>query len=284
MEGGSALILRLCGFGADWVPHLQSAVLTDLITSTPLQSFSHKKFVNLVSFSPDGQYLATGGHDRTINIYRMTKPHLSLGEDELEVLDSEDKEELAGEPTLRYEERVWTGELEGNPEAMVWTDKFLIYTIRGSCLLYFLQVPSGDITSGNWNSKTKSFNPSPLDMHVSFSVLYLALNPEGTMVACLTGDPATTGGGERVLIYSTEIKEEKGTGRIGGSVNTEEGERLACLWTGEVGDEYVLPRMTWLPDGSGIMWVNEFEIPDSRCFDLFRLLNASAELPQHPAA
>ena len=183
----------------------------------------------------------------------MTKPHLSLGEDELEVLDSGDKEELAGDPTLRYDARAWTMELEGNPEAMVWTDKYLIYTVRGSCLLYFLEVPSSDQTSGEWNTKIKSFNPSPLDMHVSFSVLYLALNPEGTMVACITGDPATTGGGERILIYSTEIKEDNTAGRSGSGGGAEEGERLACLWTGEVGDEYVLPRMTWLPDGSGIM-------------------------------
>ena len=74
-----------------------------------------------------------------------------------------------------------------------------------------------------------------------------------------------------MLIYSTDIlPEEDGDEQVDGDVLMQgvqsqvqeaiprpimgaEGERLACLWTGEVGDEYVLPRMTWLPDGSGIM-------------------------------
>lgn len=30
-------------------------------------------------------------------------------------------------------------------------------------------------------------------------------------------------------------------------------ERLACLWTGGETDDFVLPRMAWLPDGSGLI-------------------------------
>lgn len=201
-----------------------------------------------------------------------------MDEDDLELLDETDDEALAGEPTLRYK-KVKTVELETNPEGLVFTPTHLIYTLRSSHLLYFLSLPTSthDQTAdgSEWRTRTKSFNPSPLDTHVSFSVLYLALHPGGKLVACMTGDPATTGAGERVLIYSTDIdilpeEDEDRQGEDGDVLMLQgvqsqvqeaiprpimgsEGERLACLWTGEVGDEYVLPRMTWLPDGSGIM-------------------------------
>lgn len=193
-----------------------------------------------------------------------------MPEDDLELLDPTDDEKLAGEPGLRYR-KIKSLELETNPEGLVFTATHLLYTTRSSHLLNFLSLPTSTSTSastppstltstsgeGEWKTKTKSFNPSPLDTHVSFSVLYLALHPEGKLVACMTGDPATTGAGERVLIYSTDVQEDGNDDLLLGSgvkaIGRAEGERLACLWTGEVGDEYVLPRMTWLPDGSGIM-------------------------------
>jgi hypothetical protein len=258
-----------------------SAILSDLITTTPIQTFKHNKFVNLTAFSPSGEYMATAGHDRMLHIYSVDTPHKRMNEDDLELLDETDDEALAGEPTLRYK-KVKTVELETNPEGLVFTPTHLIYTLRSSHLLYFLSLPTETSNSSSnqsqaqsatpWTTRTKSFNPSPLDTHVSFSVLYLALHPGGKLVACMTGDPATTGAGERVLIYSTDIlpeedEQEQGDGEdlmmqgvqsqvqeaIPRPIMGAEGERLACLWTGEVGDEYVLPRMTWLPDGSGIM-------------------------------
>jgi WD40 repeat protein len=252
-----------------------SAILSDLITTTPIQTFKHNKFVNLTAFSPSGEYIVTAGHDRMLHIYSVDTPHKRMNEDDLELLDETDDEALAGEPTLRYK-KVKTVELETNPEGLVFTPTHLIYTLRSSHLLYFLSLPTtsthGQTDGSEWRTRTKSFNPSPLDTHVSFSVLYLALHPGGKLVACMTGDPATTGAGERVLIYSTDIlpeedEQEQGDGEdlmmqgvqsqvqeaIPRPIMGAEGERLACLWTGEVGDEYVLPRMTWLPDGSGIM-------------------------------
>lgn len=54
--------------------------------------------------------------------------------------------------------------------------------------------------------KTKSFNPHPMDTHVSFSVLNMALHPSGRMIACQTGD-GRGGTGERVLLYGVEPDE-----------------------------------------------------------------------------
>jgi hypothetical protein len=34
---------------------------------------------------------------------------------------------------------------------------------------------------------------------------------------------------------------------------TPQTDRLACLWTGAETDDFVLPRMAWLPDGSGFI-------------------------------
>jgi hypothetical protein len=245
--------------------HCDRAVLSDLITSEPIQTFTHSSSgrINLTAFSPTGNHLATSASDKTIQIYSVSQPHPVLGEDETEILDDTDLAELAAEAGLRYE-LCHKIKVEGNPESMVFTEEYLIYTIRSSHLLYFLSLPAskgeGMEVDGTepWQLRTKSFNPSPLDTHVSFSVLHLALHPGGKLVACLTGDPATVGAGERVLIYSTDFSEPDvpiSSGMISraGEAEDGEGERLACLWTGEVGDRYVLPRMVWLPDGSGIV-------------------------------
>ena len=109
-----------------------------------------------------------------------------------------------------------------------------MYTIRASHLLHYVHLDTGQ-------TKTKTFNPHPMDTHVSFAILNLALHPSGRIIACQTGDHRG-GAGERVLLYGVE---------------PEETERLGCLWTGNEGDDFVLPRMAWLPDGSGLVYVPE---------------------------
>ena len=124
--------------------------------------------------------------------------------------------------------------MDSNPEAIVFhpDSTWLMYTVRASHLLHYVRL-------GTWEVRTKSFNPHPMDTHVSFAVLNLALHPSGRIVACQTGDHRG-GAGERVLLYGVE---------------PDETERLGCLWTGSEGDDFVLPRMAWLPDGSGLMCV-----------------------------
>lgn len=244
-----------------------------MITNQPVQTFCHSKFCHLVAFSPTGHYIATAGHDKRIVIYQTSQDHAEPNSDDLELLDHGDEWNLATEPSLRYQP-VWSIETQTNPEAMVFTDTHLIYTLRNSPLLHFLSLtPNNNAAGGNeWTTTTKSFNEHPGDTHVSFSVLHLALHPTRNLVACLTGDPATVGGAERILIYSTEVDGKRnddladllnqrlgvttvGKQPIGGTKAVETGvdKRLACLWTGEIGDPYVLPRMSWLPDGSGLV-------------------------------
>jgi len=175
--------------------------------------------------------MATASYDHHIVIYSSPSalpPEPS--EDDIP-LDETDDPKLACEPDLRFTE-VRRIKVESNPEAILFHPEstWLMYTIRSAHLLYYVKLDT-------WEIQTKSFNPHPMDTHVSFSILNLALHPSLRMLACQTGDHRG-GAGERILLYGVE---------------PDETERLGCLWTGSEGDDFVLPRMAWLPDGSGLM-------------------------------
>ena len=173
-------------YGAD-----SRTVLTDIITRQSIQSFKSAKFVVRVAFSHDGLYLATASYDRHVVVYKATTPATST----FEVLDETDDPNLACDPLLLYEEcyRIQT---DSNPEAIAFTPEWLMYTLRSSHLLYYVHL-------GTWATRTKSFNPHPLDTHVSFSVLNLSIHPSGKIVACQTGDHRG-GTGERILLYDVD--------------------------------------------------------------------------------
>jgi predicted amidohydrolase len=137
-------------------------------------------------------------------LYRATSSALapeSIDEDEDMVLDPSDDKNLACDPELRYE-AVHQIKVDSNPEAILFASGWLMYTLRSSHLLCYVQL-------GSWERTTKSFNPHPLDNHVSFSVLNLSLHPSGKVIACQTGDR----GAERVLLYGVEPDE---VGRLHG--------------------------------------------------------------------
>lgn len=216
-----------------------STVLTDLVTSTPVQSFSQGKFVVRVAFSADGRWLATASYDRTINVYEDTHaPVLGVRADEyhaaaeaageeLPLVDRDDDPALACEPGLGYTLR-HTVHTDGNPEALLFHPRaeWVIWTERGGFEMKYLRLPgerseppaasrqdadiamdgAGPEGAGKpWDTRSKSFNAHPGDTHVSFSVLDMALHPSGRLIACVTGDHAS--GGERVLVYGTELDE-----------------------------------------------------------------------------
>ncbi|WWC91850.1 uncharacterized protein L201_006797 [Kwoniella dendrophila CBS 6074] len=217
-----------------------TTILTDLITSQTLQTFKSTKFVVRAAFSPNGNFMATSSYDHNIVIYAATSSAVPppLDEDDMP-LDDTDDILLASEPGLRYQE-VHRIKVESNPEAILFhpDSTWLLYTLRNSHLLHYIRLPSSERSEvKDWGTTTKSFNPHPMDNHVSFSVLNMALHPSGKIVACQTGDHRGNTG-ERILLYGIE---------------PEETDRLAVLWTGSEGDDFVLPRMSWLPDGSGLI-------------------------------
>lgn len=215
--------------------------MTDLITDTPLQTFRSQKFVIRVAFSPSGRWMATASYDRSIVIYEaitghgVPAPSAVDGDDDL-ILDDTDDYSLACEPALRYEERHRV-KVESNPEAIVFHPKeeWLMYTLRESHLLHYVRLPStstdgmsarsdGDegmnvdgppsTERAAWTTESKTFNPHPMDTHVSFAVLDLAIHPSGKIIAGLTGDHRG-GAGERVLLYGTEPEEVSFPGEQG---------------------------------------------------------------------
>lgn len=152
-----------------------------------------------MAFSPDGRYFATASYDRHVVVYEATTSAAAppLDDDAMPV-DGDDDPNLACDPALRYVEchRIPT---ESNPEAILFAGDWLLYTLRSSHLLHYVRL-------GEWTKATKSFNPHPLDTHVSFSVLNMALHPSGKVVACQTGDHRAANG-ERILIYGLEPEE-----------------------------------------------------------------------------
>ena len=210
--------------------------MTDLITREALQTFKSSKFVVRVAFSPDGRFIATASYDKNIIVYEaITQPHpdppasihsqgvsrdAEMMEDEDGmILDEHDDHRLACEPSLRYEERHRI-RTETNPEAILFhpASTWLMYTVRSSHELFYVRLPHHTGSSGedkaeapqpvekDWSVKTKSFNPHPMDNHVSFSILNLSLHPSGRVLACQTGDHRGAGG-ERILLYGVEPDE-----------------------------------------------------------------------------
>jgi WD40 repeat protein len=203
---------------------LLRSILTDVITQTALQTFRSSRFVVRVAFSACGKWLATASYDKQITIYDVESEMVA----DNDVLDDTDDPYLACEPSLRYKEcrRI---KVDHNPEAILFYSNWLVYTTRSSHNMYYVNVHTGE-------TRTKSFNHHPLDTHISFSVLNMVLHPGGKVIAFQTGDHAS--GGERILLYGAE---------------PDQTERAGCIWTGNEGDDYVLPRMAFLPDGTGLM-------------------------------
>jgi WD40 repeat protein len=252
-----------------------SAILTDLITQQPLQTFQHAKFVVRSAFSADGRWLATASYDRTIVLYEDTqwgRPQHRDAEEEEDVVDQGDDRRLARDPSLRYEARHRVV-LQQNPESIVFDSRgrYLLYTTRGSHWLSYIHLPSPPSTATDegepFATSRKSFNVHPEDTHISFAVLNIVLDPTGRLVACQTGDHAG-GTGERILIYDIDLPAPHPTpaprtgdlptrGNWLSSSPSEstprENERLSVIWTGQQGDDYILPRLAWLPDSSGII-------------------------------
>ncbi|KAJ9091642.1 hypothetical protein QFC19_009012 [Naganishia cerealis] len=215
-----------------------TAILTDLITQRTLQSFRHGKFVVRCAFSPDaGRWVGTASYDKTIRIYEDLGWVPATESPVRDTVDTDwvveegnvnnDDPELAEEPTLRYTLR-HTLTLAENPESLLFTP----------------------------------------------DVLNVVPDPSGRMIACQTGDHAG-GTGERVLLYDINLpsaddstitlgetrEDPEADGlmtfaqRTRGSLapGMEDNPRLSVIWTGDEGDPYVLPRLAWLPDSSGII-------------------------------
>lgn len=172
-------------------------MLFDMITQQTLQTFRSTKFVVRTAFSTDGRWLATASYDKHVVVYEQ-----EIDDEPEEVLDDEDDPYLACEPRMRYREHRRV-KVEHNPEAILFHPNplWLIFTTRSSHLMHYIPLGRPDEAV-----RSKSFNPHPMDTHVSFSVLNMALHPSGLVIACQTGDNAGHAG-ERILLYGVDSDE-----------------------------------------------------------------------------
>ncbi|KAI8904728.1 WD40-repeat-containing domain protein [Gorgonomyces haynaldii] len=129
-----------------------------------IQSFEdHVKYVNNCKISPSGDYLASGSHDKTVNVYKRQMGLYSL------------------ETKL---------DLKGIPESMVFTQTHLILGVRGDHELTCFDLATEQIQKVNMNVNG--------DDWVSFTPMSLSVSPSGKHLLVYTDSKAG-----RVIIYET---------------------------------------------------------------------------------
>ncbi|KAI9358567.1 WD40-repeat-containing domain protein [Zopfochytrium polystomum] len=171
--------------------------LYDLRTGNPFQSWrDHTKYVVRASFSPDGEWFATAGYDKTANIYRLQEPRDS---DQQEPLGKEDGHDQGNPPQY---EKVQTLYFNGPVEclAFVRTDGAsgtLIIGARNDNYLHFVTLPKvGDASTTTTSIRRWNMN-SNNDDWVSFTPMDLAVSPSGRFLAVYTD-----AGSGRIVVYA----------------------------------------------------------------------------------
>lgn len=181
-------------------------ILWDLLLRKPVlqRSKDHARFVVRCVWSEDGEWLATAGYDKKINIYQREVGQSDRMDDDTEE-DGIEVQPLNISLTLR--QSIVT---QSNPEAIVFllndaqppdvpgsTSPWLVWTQRDDCHVNCLQVGVADAQATSMRFNT---NPSPTDTHVSYSLLSLALHPTLRLLSIVTGSHATEGAGSQILL------------------------------------------------------------------------------------
>jgi len=177
-----------------------SVMISNAQTGETLQEFKdHSKYATRAAWSPDGQYFATCGHDKNVNVYKRAS-----AEEEPLVFELAKKKEF---PTI--------------PEALCFLDDgmTLVASIREDNYLSHIDVTTFEITKVNMNPVG--------DDHVSFTVLDMALSPNGKYLLCSTDK-------SRLLLYV-----------VGTSIQLR-------YYYGAVNDDFCQTRACWHPSGAYI--------------------------------
>ncbi|GAA5863263.1 hypothetical protein JCM3774_000833 [Rhodotorula dairenensis] len=208
----------------------------------------HNKYIVKVAFSPDGNYLATLGYDRLINIYRFAlAPHPAdppaRNDDDAEDEEPEDPLSTCPEVTLELVHAIPT---RTNPEAAVWlpmpagpdpAEAWLVWTAREDNLLHYVEAPPrSEMTSleearqQKWDTEEWNLNENG-DSFISFSILSISLHPTLPILSLQTSTASA-----RLLLYPFHSAT-----------------RLLTLHTSASQSDYFNPRHAWLPSGAGVV-------------------------------
>jgi len=163
---------------------------------------------------------------------------------------------------------------------------YLVFTIRNDCHLHYIPLPlnADNGSSSNGNSKVESdlvsnlqnlnlshstdsnkspkliippsfkllsfnINPSPYDLHVSFSLLSLSLHPSTNYLSLQTGDHSLN------PTTSTSQKSSISTFSKILIFPLLSGERVKTIFTEVESSSYLIPRHCWLKGGRSV-WIN----------------------------
>ncbi|KAJ3063228.1 hypothetical protein HK102_008536, partial [Quaeritorhiza haematococci] len=180
--------------------------IVDLRTLEPAQSFrDHKKYVVRAQFSPfdDGEWFATGSHDRTVHIYRRTTT--TTTED---AMNTED-DDTSLPDTPRYE-KVHTLTFRGPVESMCFlppldpntsdpTSTLVVGTRDDNYLHYIDLTTSGPAPFPHTRINMNTNN----DDWVSFTPMHLSPSPSGHHLACFTDSQSG-----RIIIFRSRSQEQ----------------------------------------------------------------------------
>lgn len=228
-----------------------TVVLWDLLLRKAVQvrAKDHARFVVRCCWSGDGEWLATAGYDKRINVYRRVAVDGS-GMDE-------DEDEIEVKPLKTRLELCQTINTKGNPEAIVFLPKgaqppgdkeasaspqqlpWLVWTQRDDCHINYDRVAA-------LNTPTRSLryniNPTPLDTHISYSLLSLSIHPTLPLLCLITGSHATEGAPTQILLLPFFA---------GGSDN----ERVTTIHTTIPSSASYVPRQAWFSRAGEGVWL-----------------------------
>ncbi|KAM0748285.1 WD40 repeat-like protein [Meredithblackwellia eburnea MCA 4105] len=205
--------------------------LLDLVSREVKQKIKdHTKYIVKTVWSDSGEFVATLGYDRSLNIYKVVA---SANSNEHALLDGEEPDELAETPNISLE-LLHTHTHKSNPEAAVFLpgSSYLVFTARDDNILHYIQLPIlGAGTSSNDFTFTGFNLNENQDAWVSFSVLSMSIHPS-LPILCLQ----TSTENARILLYPFHTDR-----------------RITTLFTTAEQSEFFTPRHAWTPDGTAVL-------------------------------
>ncbi|GAA5928945.1 hypothetical protein JCM1841_006424 [Sporobolomyces salmonicolor] len=217
-----------------------SLSIVDLVTrEVVVKVKDHNKYIVCVAWSPDGNYLATLGHDKLVHVYSVSLSFPITSSSP----SCDDAQAEADSPTVKLA-LAQTLHPRTSPEAAVFLpdSQWLVWTARDDHLLHYLGMPpphpsSPSTSSANpahtpskpWELREHNLNPN-LDTFVSFSILSLSVHPSLPLLSLQTSTAAA-----RILLYPFHSST-----------------RLLTIHTTAQQSDYFNPRHAWLPSGAAV--------------------------------
>lgn len=135
----------------------------------------HTKYVVCIQFSPDGQFLATASHDKSVNLYRRSEGVLKF--EKIQTLRfMANPEHLIFAPIISLDSSNGISECKSPMESAPWN---VIIALRETHYLIYLN-------TNTFQEEHITMNEKLWDTHASFTALHLCLSPNEKMILIAT--------------------------------------------------------------------------------------------------